>query len=379
MKKKIGIIFGGMSVEHEVSIITGVQVIENIDVNKYEPIPFYIDKKGDWYCDKKLTDIKLYSDWDKNRKKIKQFHPSLNKNDGKNPLADLDAMVVAAHGTDGEDGKLQGFLELLDIPFTSSGVVGSATGMDKIIMKKIFSGMGLPVLPYLWFTREEWKEKSQDWINKVHYTLDYPIFVKPANLGSSIGISMANNEKELINAIEIAINYDRRILIEKGVENAVEVNCSLLSKDNMIMTSVLEEPVKWEKFLSFDDKYVRSNNKSKAGMSSMSRKIPAEISVELKKEVEEHGKRIYRAMDCKGVVRIDYILDENKTKVFVNEINTIPGSFSFYLWEHTGIKFKELIDIIINEAINANKAKKENVNVYDSDLLKKLAGAKVTG
>ncbi|OHD06420.1 MAG: D-alanine--D-alanine ligase [Spirochaetes bacterium GWD1_27_9] len=376
MKQKIGVIFGGKSVEHEVSIITGLQVVENIDKSKYEAIPIYIDKDGNWYYGENLKDVKIFTLWEKNKKKAKQFFPSFDKKDGKNILNKIDALVIAMHGNYGEDGKLQGLLEFVDVPYTSSGVVGSGAGMDKIVMKSIFEGMDLPVLPYLWFNRDDWTKNQKELINKIHYTLNYPIFVKPANLGSSIGISMAKNEEELINAIEIAISYDKRILVERGVEKAVEVNCSALCKDGEILVSTMEEPVKWEKFLSFEDKYIKSNSKSKGGMSSMSRKIPAEISNEIKSHIEKYTKEIYRTMDCKGVVRIDYILDDDRTKVYVNEINTIPGSLSFYLWEPSGIKFADLIDILIKEAITTNKDKERNIVRYDSELLKKLGGAK---
>jgi D-alanine-D-alanine ligase len=376
MKQTIGILYGGKSVEHEVSIITGLQAFENLDKNKYQPVLIYIDKDGDWYYGDKLADLKIYASWDKNKKRLKCFFPTLNKKDKKNILSKLDAVIIACHGNYGEDGKVQGLFELLDIPYTSSTVVGSATGMDKIVMKKIFLGLDLPVLPYLWFTREEWRKDQKEWINKVHYTLDYPVFVKPANLGSSIGISMANNETELVNAIEIAINYDKRIIVEKGIPDAVEVNCSALYNNGKILLSELEEPVRWEKFLSFEDKYIRNNTKSKSGMSGMSRKIPAEINDEIKETINNCSIQSYRAMDCKGVVRIDFILDKDKTKVYINEINTIPGSFSFYLWEPKGIKFSKLLDIIIEEAIKENKSNKENIIRYDSEILKRLGGAK---
>jgi D-alanine-D-alanine ligase len=376
MKQNIGIIFGGKSVEHEVSIVTGLQVVENIDRDKYNPIPIYIDKDGFWFHGDKLTDVKIYSNWDKNKKKVKQFFPSFDKKDKKNILNKLYALIIAMHGNYGEDGKLQGMIDFMDIPYSSSGVVGSATGMDKIVMKNVFVGLGLPVLPYLWFNKFEWEKDKNELIKKIHYTLDYPIFVKPANLGSSIGISMANNENELINAIEIAIRYDKRILVEKGVENVVEVNSSALLNNNEVQVSAMEEPVRWEKFLSFNDKYIRSNSKSKSGMSGMSRKIPAQISDEIKKQIESHTKIIYKAMDCKGVVRIDYILNSDKDKVYVNEINTIPGSMSFYLWEPVGIKFKDLIDILIDQAVKSNNDKEDQIVRYDSDILKRLGGSK---
>ena len=377
MKKNIGILFGGISVEHEVSIITGLQIYENIDRTKYNPIIIYIDKDGDWFFGDKLSDVKLYSEWKINKKRVKQFFPSLNKKDKKNILNSIDCVLIACHGNYGEDGKIQGMFEVMDIPYSSCGLIGSTTGMDKIVMKKILSGIGLPILPYLWFTRDEWNKNQDEWINKVHYTLDYPVFVKPSNLGSSIGISMANNQDELITAIYVAAQYDKRILVEKGVDNPVEINSSVLKQFGEILISELEEPVRWEKFLSFSDKYLRAGNKgNKNGMQQMARKIPADIKDEMKQIIIDYSKKIYRAIDCKGVIRIDYILNSEKSKIYVNEVNTIPGSFSFYLWEPKGVKFNELIDIIIEDSISENTDKKKNVNRYDSDILKKIAGAK---
>ena len=368
--KKIGIIYGGKSVEHEVSIITGLQAYENLDKSKYTVELIYIDKDGDWFFgEKKLKDLKNYKNWTK--KSAKQFQPSLNKKDKKNILNSLDAAVIACHGNYGEDGKLQSFLEFLDIPYTSSGVVGSASGMDKIVMKSIFSGIDLPVLPYIWFTRHEWIEKSEEIIKKVRYTLDYPVFVKPANLGSSIGISMVNDEKDLINAIDVASKYDYRIIVEKGVANSVEINCSAIMKDNEVLTSVLEEPVRWEKFLSFDDKYINANSKTK-GMGSMGRKIPAEVTKEQKEHIENYTKQIYKTMDCCGVVRVDYLMDESREHVYVNEINTIPGSFSFYLWEHNDLPFGKLLDVLIEEALRQAALRKDKVLKYDSKILDNL-------
>ena len=368
--KKIGIIYGGKSVEHEVSIITGLQAYENLDKSKYIPELIYIDKDGDWFFgEKKLKDLNIYKNWTK--KCAKQFQPSLNKKDKKNILTSLDAAVIACHGNYGEDGKLQSFLEFLDVPYTSSGVVGSASGMDKIVMKSIFSGIDLPVLPYIWFTRHEWIENSQEVIKRVRYTLDYPVFVKPANLGSSIGISMVNDEKSLINAIDVASKYDYRIIVEKGIVNSVEINCSAIMKDNVVLTSVLEEPVRWENFLSFDDKYINANSKTK-GMGAMGRKIPADVTAEQKEHIENYTKLIYKTMDCSGVVRVDFLMDELREHVYVNEINTIPGSFSFYLWEHNELPFAKLIDVLIEEALLQAKLKKDKIVKYDSKILDNL-------
>ncbi|HOJ64850.1 MAG TPA: D-alanine--D-alanine ligase family protein [Spirochaetota bacterium] len=381
MKKNISVLIGGKSVEHDVSIITGLQIVENLDKDKYNIFVIYIDKDGEWYFSDKLKDLTTYKDWEKNKKKCKRIFPNLNKKDKSNILNKTDCAIIAMHGNYGEDGKIQGMLDIMEIPYSSSGVLGSSTAMDKIVMKKIFSGMGLPVLPYIWFNRDDWAKDQKELINKIHYTLDYPIFIKPANLGSSIGISMAKNEEELIKGIEIANKYDKRILIEKGVENSVEVNCSVIKIDNEIKTSALEEPVKWEKFLSFEDKYLRSNGKIKSGLENMSRIIPARISDEIKTQIEEYSKKVYRAIDCKGVVRIDYILNSERDKVYINEINTIPGSFSFYLWEPLGISFSKLLDIIIEESIKDFEDRKNNIYKFDSALMEKIkrfSGAKGT-
>jgi len=374
MKQNVGVIFGGRSVEHEVSIITGLQILENIDKSNYNVMPIYIDKDGIWYYGEKLNNILIFKDWGKNKKRVKSFVPNLNKKDKKNILNKCNVIVMAMHGNYGEDGKLQGFLEFLDIPYTSSGVVGSATGMDKIVMKKIFEGLSLPILTYLWFYKYEWHNNMSEIIKKVRWTLEYPVFVKPANLGSSIGISIAKNDDELIRAIEVAIRYDNRIIVEKGLVDSIDINCSVLSKNGEILVSLLEEPVKWETFLSFNDKYI--NEISKSGMASMKRKIPADISTELTTKIEEYSRNIYNTMHCKGVVRIDYLLNYSRKTVYVNEINTIPGSLSFYLWEYSNIKFSELIDILIKEAIKISEDKKNQIESFDSTILNKFGGSK---
>jgi len=370
--RDIAVIFGGMSVEREVSIVTGLQIVENSDKSLYRITPVYIDKYGDWYYGDKLSDIKIYSDWEKNRKKVKKFFPSLDKKDKKNILNKMSCCVIACHGNYGEDGKLQSLLEFLEIPYTSSGVVGSSSGMDKIVMKSVFNGIALPILPYVWFNREEWAFNQKEVINRIHYTLDYPVFVKPANLGSSIGISMANNEEELAKAIDVANKFDYRIIVEKGLVNPVEINCSGMFKNGQVITSVTEEPVRWDKFLSFQDKYLSSNNKGGKGLSSMGRKIPADVSKDILEKIETYTAQIYKTMDCNGVIRVDYILDELKEHLYVNEVNTVPGSMSFYLWEKTGFTFKTLITNIIEESIMQFKQRRDKILNYDSQLLTKI-------
>jgi len=385
--KKVGVIFGGQSVEHEVSVITGMQVIENIDKSKYEVVPIYINKEGKWLTGPSLGDFKTYKEG--NFKDAKQIVLSANRNDyniylhpdeaglfGKKILGKLDIIFPALHGTYGEDGSTQGLFELMNIPYAGGGVLASSVGMDKILMKDVYRANNIPVVKYIWFYRREWEENREKVLADVEAEIGYPIFVKPANLGSSIGINKAKDKEGLIEAIDIAVNYDRKIIIEKAVENPREINCAVLGYDEELITSLCEEPLGWTEILSFEDKYIKSN--SKGGKSSGERRIiPADISDELRVEIEELAKRAFKVIDGKGTARIDFLLDENN-KVYVNEINTLPGSIGFYLWEGKGYPFSKLIDELIEIALETHKEKNKNVYSYDVNLFGRIQyGSKI--
>ena len=383
--KKLAVLFGGKTVEHDVSIITGSQIMENADKNKYEIIPIYISRQGQWFTGEKLRDTKYFQNFSPNDKELtKVFLPpepgaklmAFGKGGlfggGIKELTAIDVAIPAMHGMNGEDGTLQGIFELAEIPYTNPGTLGSSVGMDKIVMKAAFRGNGFPVLDACFFTREEWQASRQDILNRIEAQLPYPMFVKPANLGSSIGISKAKDQQGLIDAIEIAICYDKRIIVEKGVENLKEINCSGLGVKGEVKASLCEQPVQWEEFLSFEDKYTRGGKNSK-GMQSLTRLLPAPISEEMTNRIQQMTVDVFRALDCKGVVRIDYIIDQDTEELFVNEINTIPGSFAFYLWEPLGISFRQLIDCIIEDAEYAMQQKKKNSYAFESDILKKVS------
>lgn len=391
-KKNIAVIFGGRTVEHDVSIITGIQFIENMDKQKYNAIPIYIDNKGKWYTGKELLSHSIYKNFNDNKKNLKEVMISpiadinciIEKSNTidifrKEILKNIDVVVLAMHGMNGEDGTLQGLLELANIPYVGSGVLGSAVGMDKIVMKSVFKGNDLPVLKYYDFLRSEWNKDSQKIINQIEEKINYPIFVKPSNLGSSIGISKAKDREGLISAIEIAINYDKRIIVEEGVESLIEINCAAMGYDDNIDVSVCEEPVSWQEFLTFEDKYVRnskSQNKSgnKGGMAVMDRKIPADISKELTTEIQELTRACFKALSCSGVARVDYIIDKKTMTPYINEINTIPGSFSFYLWEHSNISYPQLIDKLIEIAEVVNREKNKNQYSFNSNIVENMSG-----
>lgn len=389
--KKVGVVFGGVTCEHDVSIITGLQLIENVDKNKYEIIPIYIHSNGEWYTGDKLLNSKIYKDFDANESSLKKcvilptdktlmiFEKGIF---AKNAMITLDVVIPAMHGMNGEDGTLQGLLELANIPYTSSGVLGASVGMDKILMKKVFEAHKLPVLPYTYFTRSEWETNKDEIIVEIESQISYPMFVKPSNLGSSIGISKAKDRNGLIGAIEIAVNYDERIIVEKGVENLIEINCSGLGYGNDVEVSVCEQPVQWEEFLTFEDKYMHGGksgkNQKQSGMDSMARRIPANIPDEQTKIIQNLTREAFRSLNSKGVVRIDYIIDKDSNEVYINEINTIPGSFAFYLWEYSGVKYSELIDRIIEIAEKAWREKNKNNYSFKSDIINNVtAGQKI--
>lgn len=379
--KNIGVIFGGVSCEHDVSIVTALQLMENIDRAKYQIYPIYIHSDGEWYVDEKLLNTKIYEEFDSYKYGITKGYIAPNKQGvitntkslfGKENFIKLDVVIPAMHGMNGEDGSLQGLLELANIPYTSSGILGASVGMDKILMKKVFEAHSLPVLPYTYFLREEWEKDNEKILNQIEEKLEYPMFVKPSNLGSSIGISKAKNRNELKVAIDIATSFDERIIVEKSLEELIEINCSALGRADDVIASTTEQPISWKEFLTFDEKYMsgakNSANKTN-GMASMTRKVPADISKEKQEEVKDLTIKAFKALHSKGVVRIDFLYDTKENKVYVNEINTIPGSFAFYLWDYDGLKYPELIDKLIEIAEKENEEKRKNNYTYNSNIV----------
>lgn len=399
MSLKVAVIYGSRTCEHDVSIVSALQAMDNLDKNEYEIVPVYIARDGQWYTGRLLRNITFYS----------AFKPELvthvapvmsedgkltlmpvtsiaphgfkgmvkvlmsNMNLGEDTVEKCDVVLPVMHGMNGEDGTLQGLLELFNVPYTSTGVLGSALGMDKIAMKQFFRGCGLPVVDGMWFARSEWNKNHEEVLNRVESSCPYPVYVKPANLGSSIGISRATDRQSLIKAIETAVEYDRRILVERGIEKPVEINCSALRIKGEVRASLCEMPASWEEFLTFDDKYLRGSKSGKGqGMESLARKVPAPISDELTQRIQQMTTQVYNAMDCKGVVRIDYMLDGDG--LYINEINIIPGSLAFYLWEPLGISFKEMLDCMIEDAFTAYAEKNRSVFSYDSSILRSVQG-----
>ncbi len=391
MSVNLAVIFGSRTCEHDVSIISGLQAVHAAEDAGMNVTIVYIGRDGKWYIGDALKDTKFYTAFDadkvthvlpmaENGKLLLTEYPTEKKKlfgGGKNVLKTIDVAMPVMHGMNGEDGTLQGMLELWNVPYTSSGVLGCAVGMDKIAMKQLFRGCGFPVLPDTWVDRAEWESKREAVLDRAESIMPYPMFVKPANLGSSIGINRANDRESLAHAIDVAASYDRRILIEQGVSNLEEINCSAMGYAGNVRVSETEMPIRWDsdELLDFSAKYTRSaKGGASKGMTSLKRKIPAPISEEKTAEVKKLTAEIFRALDSKGVVRIDYLYDLDADKIYIGEINTIPGSLAFYLWEAAGVSFKEMMNTMVECALNAWSERNKSVFSYDSTILKTVIG-----
>ena len=383
-KMQLGVIFGSRSCEHDVSIISAVQLMRSADREKYDVIPVYIDRKGQWFTGPALLDMKTYTHFDPYMKGITSVRLDLTAGSGallhfvpakglfgggKEELAArLDCVIPVMHGLHGEDGSLQGVLEMADLPYASSGVTASAIGMDKIAMKRFFKAFDFPILPDTALTRAQWEKDAEAAMDQVERALAYPVFVKPACLGSSIGVSPAKDRAELKEALTLAFSYDRRVLVEKGLDRPIEVNCSVLGYDGERRASVLEMSNTGDGLLDFDKKYLPGQGGSK-GMASSKHIIPAPVGEEMTKLLQDLSLQIFDAMDCKGVVRIDYMIDRATGNHYITEINTIPGSLAFYLWQPAGLPYGRLIDEMVACAMKAHAEKERNSFAYASDIL----------
>lgn len=385
MKIKVGVIFGGPTVEHEVSIISAVQAMNHLNNEKYDVYPIYIDKERTWYTGKMLTDIDMYRDFDtlkRYAKKVTLFNKNgtfVLQSQGlfKSIVTELDIVLPVVHGNNMEDGTIQGYLEMVGVPYVGSNVLGSSLGQDKVVMKQIFESASLPIVPYTWFYDCEYYQEKEDKIKEIK-KLGFPVIVKPASLGSSVGITYVKDISDLEIAIEEAIKYDTKIVVEKAVENLVEVNCSVFGNYENQQASTLEEVMSTKEFLTYADKYIGSSKtKGKTaskGMASANRIIPARLDDETTEQVKELAKKAFRVLNLSGVCRIDFLLDGKK--IYINEPNTIPGSLSFYLWEATDKPYEELLDDMITVAIKQYRIKHQKTVSFDTNILSNFSGTK---
>lgn len=389
MKTKVAMMFGGKTVEHEVSVISGIQAFKAMDTDKYEVIPVYMTKENDMYIGADIGKIESYRDIPALLKRSQRVimvndggrvyltpYPA-KKFGGQKPVA-IDIAFPVVHGTNVEDGALQGYLKTVGVPFVGPDVTSSAISMDKFITKAVLKEAGVPVLDAAVYTMAdyEYPEKIADDIEK---TFGYPVIIKPVNLGSSVGIGVAKSRDELIDAIDDAFRYAARVMAEHAISRLREINCSVLGDENEAEASECEEPLTSGEILSYEDKYVNGGGKkggakggsgSKgAGMANLSRKIPAELSPERREEIRELAVKAFKALGCCGVSRIDFMIDEEEDKLYFNEINPIPGSLSFYLWEPVGVPYKELLDRMIQLALKRARIEDALTFTFDTNIL----------
>ena len=380
MKTNIAVVFGGRSTEHEISIISANQAMHALDENKYNIIPIFISKNGKLYSGEALLKIENYRNMDSLLEKCTEvtFRPIFDDHNlyhvkqsffsGKPKVfSNIDIVIPVLHGANGEDGAFQGLLQTLGIPYVGCDVLSSANGMDKIFMKMILGNQNIPVIDFVWFTDKQWYKKQDEIINDIETKLSYPVIVKPSNLGSSVGIGRADNREELILKIKDAEKYSNRIIVEKLIERLKEINCSVLGDVDEYEMSVLEEPIKTGEILSYQDKYL-GGSKGAKGMQASAKRIPADLSEEMTERIKYLAGETFRVLSCHGVSRIDFIIDETDNSIYVNEINTIPGSLSFYLWEATDLKFNKLMDRLVELALKRSREFAHKTLSFDQNI-----------
>lgn len=381
-KTTVGVIFGGRSVEHDVSVVTGHQVMQALDGERYEVVPIYINRDGRWFTGEPLRDLKSFHD---DVTQLSGVQPTLLSPStqhhgliinplpsglfGKSQVKRLDVVFPAIHGTHGEDGTLQGLLEMADIAYVGCNVLASAIANDKQMTKVVLRQHGVPVVEAVDVRRVDWFDDPDAVVREVEATLEYPVFVKPVTLGSSIGIGRATDETLLRASLDVAANLDSHILVEAAVQYGVEINCAVMGNGTQIEASVLEQPLSWDAFLTYEDKYMRGSE----GMKSAERIIPAPISPELTDEIQRLAREAFIAIGGRGIARIDFLARPDSGEVFLNEMNTLPGSLAFYLWQETGLSASEVVHKLVTLAQDAHADKRRNMYNYQTNLIELTA------
>ena len=409
MKIKLGVFFGGKSVEHEISVITMIQALEGIDEEKYEIVPIYIAKNGVMYTGDDLLDLEQYKDLDvllKRSYKVTLVNDGEKVNVikypvpliGKKVINTIDVAFPIVHGTNVEDGTIAGYLNMLGLPYVGPDILASSVGMDKILMKRVLRDAGIPVVDFVSFYSMEYIKDEEKILKEIQEKLNFPVIVKPGNLGSSVGIRKAKTQVELEEAIEFAMEFADRIIVEKAVVKLKEINCSVIGNLVDTTASECEEPFFSDEILSYEDKYM-GGSKTKGGkmgkfgaakgglktagsktgergMAASQKKLPADITKEQKDTIQKLAQDTFRVLGCSGVSRIDFLIDEEDGSIYVNEINTIPGALSYYLWEATGKSVTEEMEELINIAIKRETDREKLTFSYDQNILAMQGGTK---
>lgn len=386
MEKTVAVIFGGRSAEHDVSIITGhVPIIQSLQASgKFEVVPIYIAKNGSWYSDSQMNEMSFFQR-DGYEQELDKLKPVQLSFEGglhiiwtglRSKRKKIDIVFPAMHGTYGEDGSLMGLLRMAGVPFVGCDLFASAVAMDKVLTKQVVSAEGISVVPYVWFTRRDWQNDPKNWKERAA-KLKLPLFIKPVHLGSSIAITKIKQFSELDNAIELAFHYDDKVLVEEGIEDLIEVTLPIMGNDELRLAGI-ERPLNKTEFFDFQDKYLKGGKKG-SGVNTQYSEIPANIDEKLSSEVAELGRKTYKVLGCSGIARIDFLIDTGTGRVYVNEVNTLPGSLYHHNWRKVGVSGAELVLGLISLAEEKFQTSKDSSYTFDSDILKKVGGRKVSG
>lgn len=382
--KTIGVFFGSRSPEHDVSIITGQLIISGLKKCGYNVIPIYIDKKGKWYSDARLASMKFFTQNPTDlEKKLSAFNIDFNKSSGRIVKQSgflkgntfLDIAFPAFHGQNGEDGTFQGLCEMLNVPYVGCDVTSSAITMDKVLTKMIYKANSIPTVDFVYFSLNEWRINKKNVIQQVK-SLNWPVIIKPARLGSSIGISKAKNQKELEFAIEVALHYDEKVIVEKMIENLVDVTCCVIGNDNPI-PSLIQESVFGSAFFSYEDKYLKGGG-AQTGNATQSIIIPARLDKKTTKEIQDAAVKAYQVLGCSGIARVDFLYDKKTKNWFANEVNTLPGTLYHHLWKKSGIEFEDLLKKLIGYAEEKYQKKKQITYTFNSSILTQSSSNKLS-
>jgi D-alanine-D-alanine ligase len=384
--QSIAVIFGGKSAEHDVSIITAhIPIIDSlIATQQYDVWPVYITKEGHWYADKAMSDLGYFKqpDYSEKLKGMKQVQlsfeyglslvwPGLFAKSVK-----IDLVFPSMHGTFGEDGSLMGLLRMANVPFVGSDMAGSAVAMDKVLTKQVLAAEDIAVVPYVWFTKSEWAKDTVSLRERIAKKLEYPLFVKPVHLGSSIGITKVKNAGELENAIEVALHFDDKVLVENGIEDLIEVTLPIMGNDELRPAHV-ERPLNQTELFSFADKYLSGGGKKgEAGANANYSEIPANIGDEMTALVKDVGMRVYKTLGLSGIARVDFLIEKGAGTLYVNEVNTLPGSLYHHNWKKAGVSNVELVTGLVRLAEERFAGQKKTSFSFASDILSKVAGPK---
>jgi len=375
MKLKIGVIFGGKSLEHEMSIITALQAMDNIDTDKYEVIPIYITKDLTWYSSGCLRFIDSFNNFNLIERYATKVN-LINKNGRfilqtagfiKKELTELHLVIPMVHGRGTEDGTIQGFLQMIGIPYVSNNMYSSVICQDKVFTKQLLEHNDLPTVKYVWFFDNEYNKNKEELFKKID-KLDYPLIIKPANLGSSIGIRTVKRKEQLDTAINEVLKYDRKIVIEECIEEVVEYNISILKTNDKLFVSSIEEIETNLEYRDYIDKYNLDNYLN----GNIVRTLPAKIDELMNDEIIELAKKTINFLNNTGLSTIDILYDKKKKKLYIDEINSIPSCFSHHLWEEANISYKELFTIMINDTIKNVNKDNGMILTMNMDILKDL-------